>query len=175
MPLKYDEQFKLKLIKEYLSGEMGRKAVARKYNVPGTTLLRWIQGYKQHGMQALAPKPARGYSAQFKLTVLKRMWAENLSYQKVAALFDIRSPGRIGQWVEHYYSGGLVALEPEQPGPKKMNKDLNDPSNLPLAEPVLTREQLLKQNLELRAEVAYLKKLDALMRTKRSATPKKYK
>ena len=173
--LKYDQRFKLKLIKEYLSGDLGRKAVAHKYSVPDSTMKGWVLGYVHHGKKALAPKPARGYSARFKLTVLKQMWADDLSQLQAAALFDIRSPGRIGDWVEQYRNGGLVALEPVRPGPKKMRKDPNDPSNLPLAGEGLTREQLLRQNLELRAEVAYLKKLNALVRANQSAAPKKRK
>lgn len=175
MPLKYDARFKLKLIKEYLSGELGRKAVARKYNVPGSTMKGWVLGYMHHGKKALAPRPAGGYSAQFKLTVLKRMWAQDLSQLQVAALFDIRSPGRITEWAERYHNGGLDALEPGRPGPKKMRKDPNDPSDQPLAGEELTREQLLRQNLELRAEVAYLKKLDALVQAKRPVPQKKRK
>lgn len=175
MPAKYDERFKLKLIKEYLSGQFGRKAVAHKYGVPASTLLCWIQGYMQHGTQALVPKPGQRYSAQFKLAVLKRMWAQDLSYHQVSALFDIRCSGRVGQWVQQYHEGGLVALETVRPGPKKMRKDPNDPASLPLAGQELTREQLLRQNLELRAEVAYLKKLDALIQARRPAPRKKRK
>jgi transposase len=36
-----------------------------------------------------------------------------------------------------------------------------------------TREQLLKENESLRAEVAYLKKLDALLKEKKRAAQKK--
>lgn len=175
MALKYDTKFKLKLIKEYLSGDVGRTAVARKYNVPDSAMKGWVLGYMHHGENALAPRSFRGYSAQFKLTVLKRMWAQDLSQLQVAALFDIRSAGRIREWVQRYHEGGLVALEPGRPGPKMRRIDPNDPSNRPLAGEELTREQLLRQNLELRAEVAYLKKLGALIQAKRPAPRRRRK
>jgi transposase len=44
-----------------------------------------------------------------------------------------------------------------------------------MPEEARTLEQLEKENELLRAEVAYLKKLDALVRTARQAAPKKRK
>lgn len=177
MSTKYDTPFKLKLVSEYLAGPLGSKAIARKYGIPATTVKRWVSAYVHHGAKALEPKITR-YSAAFKLKVLQCMWDQELSYQKVAALFDIRSPGHIGKWARLYASGGLTALDSVRPGPKTMHQDQDpqDPPGEALPDVALTREeQLLRLNLELRVEVAYLKKLDALMRTKHSATPKKRK
>ena len=82
----------------------------------------------------------------------------------------------VSGWASRYYEGGLDALEPKPRGrPKKMK----NPEN-PLPAPVqpqdaCTLEDLRKENEYLRAEVAYLKKLDALVRAKKQVAPKKRK
>ena len=173
---KYDERFKLKLVRQYLAGPDGFKAIAAQYGVGYKLVQRWVASYRQHGQDGLRKK-RNPYSTEFKLSVLLRMWREGLSGEQTAALFDIRSPGCIGVWERRYHSGGIDALSPRPRGrPKTM------PQAKPVQPPVpatpddpRTREQLLKENEYLRAEVAYLKKLDALVQAKKAAQQKKRK
>jgi transposase len=138
---------------------------------------RWIASYRKHGLTGLRKKFSH-YTAQFKLSALQRMWKEEWSYNQTAAWFDIRNPGQVGIWERQYHDGGLDALEPRSRGrPKKMTSPPDPPTDqaVPLPEDERTREQLLKENIELRAEVAYLKKVDALIQAKRSKLKKKRK
>jgi transposase len=170
---KYGEQFKLKLVKEYQAGAGGVRTIAQRHGVGCTVLRRWIAVYEQHGREGLRKKYSH-YDAQFRMSVLSHMWRENLSCQQAAAVFDIRAQGAIAKWERQYHAGGIDALAPRPRGrPRKMTRPDHEKPTGKTAPDERTREQLLKENEYLRAEVAYLKKLDALLQAKRQAAQKK--
>lgn len=143
----------------------------------GATVRQWVDSYRQHGDAGLQKKFSH-YSARFKLSVLKRMWQKELSYRQVVTLFELRGGASVvARWERQYHEGGIKALEPKARGrPKQMTA----PSQLPppaaqQPEDKRTLDDLRKENEYLRAEVAYLKKLDALVRAKKQAAPKKRK
>jgi len=100
----YSEQFKLGVVQEYLAGPGGIKAVAMAHGVTRAMVQRWVAAYRHHGAAGLAAKRG-GYSASFKLKVLRRMWRDRLSYRQAAALFDVRGEGVIGKWERRYHAG----------------------------------------------------------------------
>jgi transposase len=126
---------------------------------------RWRDNYLRHGSAGVSRKLTL-YSAAFKQRVLERIKAEGLSHRQAMALFDIRMSGMIGQWQRQYDSGGLDALASARERRARMRKKPTTPK--PIGE--LTREELLEEVLYLRAETAYLKKLDALILEKQAAT-----
>lgn len=173
---KYDEEFKRTVVKEYLSGPLGYKALQARHGVGRATIKSWVDVYRQHGDAGLRKKFSH-YSARFKLSVLKRMWRQELSYRQVATLFDLRGgAGVVSNWERRYHEGGLDALEPKPRGRPEAMTPPEIPKPGP-AQPQDTRtlEDLRKENEYLRAEVAYLKKLDALVRVQKQAVPKKRK
>lgn len=172
---RYDEKFKQTVVKEYLSGPSGYRALEGRYGVDRSTIRRWVNVYRRHGDAGLHKKFSH-YSARFRLSVLKRMWRQGLSYSQVVVLFDLRGgTGVVSNWERQYHEGGLDALEPKPRGrPKKMTTPETPKVGVP-PEDTRTLEELRKENEYLRAEVAYLKKLDALVRAQRLAAPKKRK
>jgi transposase len=171
---KYSEEFKRTIVLEYLSGERGYTAVGYKYSLDRSTVRKWVASYRQHGDAGLASKHER-YSAKFKLSVLERIQREALSYRQAAAFFGLRGgTGVITAWERRYHEGGLPALEPRPRGQpnRMMNSGFPTPKSGP---PIDTRsvEDLRKENEYLRAEVAYLKKLNALVQAKKLAAQKK--
>jgi transposase len=171
---KYDKQFKLKIVRQCLSGREGVKTIARTHDLAHSMVRRWVASYQQHGACGLAKKFGR-YDARFKLKVLRRMARDGLSLQQVAALFDIRSPGLIAMWRRRYDAGGVGALAPKPRGrPKAMATPKKPPKPTPIKpDEELTREELLDALADSRAELAYLKKLDALIQGKKAAAQKK--
>lgn len=130
-------------------------------------------------MDGLAKKFSH-YSAEVKLAVLQRMWDDELSYKQVAEAFNIRNASCISQWERCYHSGGLDALAPrKRGGTQKMSilPDPEPPESLP--DPAgRTHDELVAEVNQLRMEVAFLKKLEALVRAqkqKRTTTQKKRK
>ncbi|WP_454872997.1 IS3 family transposase [Paraburkholderia xenovorans] len=169
---KHSEQLKLKLVKQYLIGGVGMRVLARRHGVGRTVLRRWVAAYRQHGVDGLRRKHEH-YDAQFRMSVLMHMWKKGLSQQQVAAVFDIRSAGCIAQWERQYHDGGIDALAPRPRGrPKTMTRPVPEKPAGESAPGERTREQLLKENEYLRAEAAYLKKLDALLRAKKQGVQK---
>ena len=170
---KYEERFKLKVVRSYLSNHGGWKTVGQLHGLDQSTVRRWVASYGAHGLAGLKRKGA-SYDAAFKLLVLQRMWRDELSTRQAAALFDIRCAAHISKWERQYHVGGLVALTARRGRPKKMITEPPKPTE-PLADEAQTLAQLRKENEYLRAENAYLKKLDALIQQKQADARKKRK
>lgn len=162
---KYDERFKLEVVQQYLSGMAGYKVVAKRHGLAYSMVRKWVNLHRQHGAAGLAKKSSH-YDADFRLSVLKRMWDGDLSYGQVAAEFNIRSAGSISQWERCYHCGGIDALIPRSRGkPNKMPTPDDTKPQLPPDGAERTRDELVAEVNHLRMEVAYLKKLQALVQS----------
>ena len=161
---KYSEQFKLAIVQQYLSGTLGCKQIAHEHNLPHSTVRKWVGLYRVHGTDGLAKKFSH-YNVEFRLSVLRHMWDAQLSYGQVAAVFNIRSTGCISHWERCYHSGGLDALAPRKRGRStKMPIPPNTEPPESLLDPAgRTHDELVTEVNQLRMEVAYLKKLEALV------------
>lgn len=173
---RHDEEFKRTVVQAYLSGVGGYKSLAVKYGVAHSVVQQWVGYYRLHGDAGLRKKFSH-YSARFKLSVLLRMWQQELSCSQAAALFELRGgAGVVSNWERRYHEGGLDALEPKPRGRPKKMKTPQTPKRAPVQpQDTRTLEDLRKENEYLRAEVAYLKKLDALVRAKKPVAPIKRK
>jgi transposase len=176
---KYSEQFKLTVINKYLGGPLGFKAVADEVGVGMALVKRWVAFYRAHGVDGIKAKPYVRYSAEFKLKVLRHMWENHLSCAQAAAAFDVRGQCYVASWQRSYWTGGVDALLSAS---EKMPTKLPDPSITPPVSPTApadadnrSREQLLDKIQYLEMEVAYLKKLRALIQSQQKTTPKKRK
>lgn len=165
---KYSEQFKLAVVQQYLSGTLGYKQVGEEHHLDHSTVRRWVKLHEAHGMDGLTKKFSH-YSAEFKLSVLQRMWDGDLSFRQAAAVFNIRNASDIGHWENCYHNGGLDALVPRKRGRSKKMPILpsTEPPEL-LSDPAgRTHDELVAEVNHLRMEVAYLKKLDALVQAQK--------
>jgi transposase len=172
---KHTEQFKLQVVHDYLAGSAGFKTVARRHGLVAPVVRRWVEWYRLNGVDGLS-KRARCYSAEFKLSALQHMWDNSLSQTQVAAVFNIGNPTSIGTWERRYLDGGIEALSRAH---RTKRKNMDAPTSKPAPKPnddERTRDELLAELVGLRAEVAYLKKLEALVQAKKkSAALKKRK
>lgn len=162
---KYTPAFKLLVVQRYLDGSMGYRSLAEHFGISNPSIVqRWIGFFRLHGEDGLKRKRA-SYDAAFKLSVLQHMWDNKLSKGQAATAFNIRRHATVGAWERAYLEGGIAALEPSPVGRSKIQPVENKPET---AENVdnRSREELLDELLHLRAEVAYLKKLDALVRSR---------
>ena len=172
---KYDEQFKLSIVRQYLDKQGGYKTVAMAHGLSYGMVRRWVKWFEAYGNDAFKKKFSH-YSAGFKLSVLQHMWDNELSYGQVAVQFNIRHPGALGIWERSYRSGGLEALQPRPRGrPKAMPGPTVKPEK-PSDNEARSRDDLLAELEHLRMENAYLKKLQALVQARpQQASPKKRK
>ena len=163
---KYETEFKLKVVESFLAGEGGAKLLARRWSVPEEKVRSWVSHYRFHGLDGLRPK--RGtYTADFKLLVLSHQDRELLSSRQVAAIYDIRNPNQVVVWRRALEDGGAAALESKRPA-RPMKAEKLDPEP-PGTEGPSSHHALREEVEELRAEVAYLKKLQALVLERQAA------
>lgn len=171
---KYDEHFKLSVVQQYLAGPVGCKSVAKQHGLSHGLLRRWVDWFKAHGIEGLQKKFSH-YSAEFKLTVLKHMWDNELSYGQTATLFNIRNPGCLSTWEREYRRAGLDALVPRRRGRPKTMPAPPSHQDQKLDDSQRSREELETELEQLRMENAYLKKLQALVQARPQVQPKKRK
>lgn len=159
---KYSEKFKLKIVMEYLGGNLGYNLLAKKYGIPAESQVRkWVRAYKEFGGNGLRRKSSRQvYTVNFKLDVLHFMKQTGASYQDTAIVFKMNNPSLIANWYRTFLKEGLEGLQEKAKGWPSMPK--NHKANSKKQNKELSREeQLERENELLRLENAYLKKLKA--------------
>ena len=162
---RHDARFKRSVVKDFLSGKgSSSREVARRHGVDHSTVRKWVAAWQAHGEAAFRKKYSH-YDARFKLKVLQFMQTENLSCRETAAVFDIRNPAIIGIWKRQYDSGGIQALQPRPRRRPVKQPKASPPPNPTSPDEARTKEELLEELNYLRMENAYLKKLDALIRS----------
>lgn len=167
--IKYSIELKLDVIDHYMSGKDGFQKTAEHFGISRSVVRKWVAAYQVHGAESLIKSRAR-YTAEFKISVVQHMRQHGLSLLATAAHFNIPALSTILQWQQLYNAGNLTASARNQQPP--MKTPTSAPTTLSdTARPAdtRTREELLDEVEYLRAEVAYLKKLDALIRAKKQA------
>ncbi len=108
-------------------------------------------------------KPNKRYTPEFKIKVVETMHREKLSYRETARQFDI-SNSRVTAWERIYLEEGADGLYAERRGRKSTGRPPK----------IKEEEDLIAEVQRLRAENAYLKKLNALV-AERVQQEKKHK
>lgn len=155
---KYSQGFKLKIVQEYLKGNLGYLLLAQKYGIPSPTpIKRWVRAYKISGEKGLQRKTKHEeYPVQFKLDVLNFMKQTGASYQDTAIRFNMNDPSLIATWNSKFLKEGVEGLKHAKGRPSMSKK-----SKATVKKTMSREEQLERENELLRLEVAYLKKLKA--------------
>lgn len=146
--------------------------VCSHYGVSESLLDRWSFIYRQLGCKGLESKQHQSFSAAFKLKVLRAIEKQGLSLSQACIKFSIGSDASILTWQRQWKEFGMEGLVNKPKGRKPMDKP-KYAKKLKFKHP-LTREQELLLELEsLRAENAYLKKLQALIQAEEEANKRK--
>lgn len=170
---RYSAQFKQSVVKDYLSGKGGgSRDVARRHGIDHGTVRKWVASWRVHGKDAFRKKCSR-YDARFKLKVLQFMQLKALSCRETGAVFDIRNPASIGIWKRQYDSGGIQALQPRSRARTVKQSKSSPAPDASRPDEARTKEELLEELNYLRMENAYLKKLDALIRSESHTAQRK--
>ena len=167
---KYSLTFKEEVINYYHSGKDGYTNTARHFGLDRNQVRTWVTIHKHGGLQALQPKErSKRYSANFKHCVVSAMQKDNLSSMQAAIKFKIMDPPLVRAWLRFYKRNGVIALHPNNHDPypkmKKVNKNTTQAKK---SDKEKTQKELLDELLYLRAENAYLKKLQALIQEKQT-------
>jgi len=103
--------------------------------------------------------PNKRYTSEFKLLVVEDMINSNLDYRETINKYNIRSTTQLKRWERIYLEEGSDGLFIERRG-RKTGSNAGRPPKLDKK----VEEDLIEEVQRLRAEVAYLKKLNALVR-----------
>ena len=176
---KYSLELKQIIVKEYLNGKSGGTyLLSRKYDIPVSTLKRWISKYKFNGIDSLKKKKThKKYTGEFKLSVIKYRQINNTSFREAAQHFDLPNGSMVFNWYKRYKEEGFSGLTKRKGRPKKvMSKKENVDLNRPLNES--EREELIRlreENEYLKLKEIYEKKLETLLWEKELEARKKQK
>ena len=99
--------------------------------------------------------PNKRYTPEFKKLVVETMQKEKLSYREAARQFEVNNHKCVAAWERIYLTEGPEGFAIERRGRSSTGR----PRKLPKE----TEEDLLAEVQRLRAENAYLKKLQALV------------
>ncbi|MGV3346590.1 helix-turn-helix domain-containing protein [Enterobacteriaceae bacterium LUAb1] len=158
---KYSLSFKLEVVQYYLSGQEGQKATARRFGIDHRAVRQWSAAWKLHGVAGLTTRYFT-YSPAFKESVIPHRREHRLSVREVCAKLTIPAFSTVCQWERLYDEGGLAALTDSRRRKKMMPERSENHSVSPLqASPDPDEREKPEQR---RAAVAYLKKLQALLR-----------
>ena len=159
---KYTDDFKLKVIEHYLSGQ-GLKRTSHLFGLGHSTVQNWVSLYRLHGLEGIKRrKKIKRYSVDFKLKAIEMVLKDGLSQRAVSAQLNLPTDSILVQWLRRYREGGVAGLQPKPKGRAPMKK-----SRLPKKDKLdhlKNKDELLDELMYLRAEMAVLKKLDALIR-----------
>ena len=100
--------------------------------------------------------PNKRYTPEFKKHVIETMQEEKLSYSETARRFEVNGHHRIQDWERIYLTEGPEGFAVERRGRGRKGRP---PKQLPKQ----VEEDLLAEVQRLRAEVDYLKNLQALV------------
>lgn len=100
-------------------------------------------------------EPYKRYTPEFKIQIIRTMQEESLSYHEACRRFEVKSRDQIKTWERIYLEEGADGLRIERRGRKSTGR----PRKL---EPAV-EEDLIAEVQRLRAEVDYLKNLQALV------------
>lgn len=166
---KYDLEYKLGFVTEIISGKKFIGQLSRDSGIDRSVLRKWVNFYNLYGADGLVRKTNRKYDLSFKLGVLQVIEKQNLSLKEAARRFNIAAESSILNWQRLYRESGILGLKNKTRGrPPNMEK----PQKKKKEKKPLTREEELLEELKyLRAENAYLKKLEALVRARKGQKP----
>lgn len=110
---KYNTEFKMKVVKEYLEGNVSYKNLAKKYSIPDkSNIRRWVNAYESQGYDGLkVSRTNNNYSLDFKLNVVNLYLTGEMSYQSLANELKINNPSIIAIWVKQFREEGIEGLK----------------------------------------------------------------
>jgi len=160
---KYSEELKLLVVKEYLEGNLGYRALAKKHGIKSKSAIeRWVKVYEKFGENGLTSKKQPvSYPVQFKLDVLSFIKRTGSSETEAALHFGITSPTIISSWKKALLEDGSEGLKKMRGRPPMSDIAKNNKGKQAKNSEITYEQKLERENELLRLEVEYLKKLRA--------------
>jgi transposase len=168
--VKYSIKQKTAVVRTILAGRISNRGAARELGCEGQTIRRWLEQYKQHGVNGFKFKNGR-YDEQFKMKVVRYYFKKGLSLNQTASYFKIPNESAVSKWVRDYERLGTMGLQGKPRGRKKsiMAQKSSKKKAIPTDPAAQKLAEMQKELDYLRAENAFLKKLRALVQQEEAA------
>ena len=146
-------------------------SLANSFYVSKSTIEYLIALIRKHGYDILRNGKNRYYSKKFKLQTINRVLVNFESARSVAIDIGLISRGILDNWLSKFKENGYNVIEKKKGRkPKSMTKPKKNDKELSEKEKI---KKLEEENLYLKAENEYLKKLRALVQEKELKEKKK--
>lgn len=151
---KYNLEFKLKVVNEYIDGLGGYTAIGKRHGINRSIVRTWYKAYNALGIEGLERKRSNTkYSLDDKIVILRWMRENNASLSITSAKFRINNPSLVASWMIAFNKYGIDGLTEKKKGRPSLKRKNDNKNNYV--------KNLEHENELLRAELAYIKKLKA--------------
>ena len=100
---KASKELKLKLIRSYISGKIGRNEAARQAGIVPTSFMTWVAKYRAEGIQGLIPAEKDTlYPEQLKKDAVEEYLLGRCSQLAICEKYSIRSRSILQRWIKRY-------------------------------------------------------------------------
>ena len=140
--------------------------LSKKYNISTKNIYYTVELIDKHGKEILNRNNIK-YSLEFKEQAVKRIVENNESIRKVSVEIGLISDGQLNNWVSYYKKNGYNMVKRKR-GQSIMKK--KPKKNETIEEKV---KRLEEENLYLKAELEYSKKLEAVVQARKNRQQKK--
>lgn len=161
---RYSKEVKMAAVLDYLSGDYSQSEIVRKYEISsGSVLRQWIKIYNDHRglkeMKRMNNSMIKGRSTALeeRLEIVMYCIQNGKNYHQASEQFNV-SYQQVYQWVKKFEKEGEDGLK-DRRGRTKAELELT-----PDEKYQRDMKKLERENERLRAEVAFLKKLEELER-----------
>ena len=90
---KYSTEYKLKMVREYLAGQGGYRALSKRHEITESQIEHWVKAYRAFGEDGLKRSRAQQtYSFEFKRSAVECYLSTEASYQDVALAHGLNNP-----------------------------------------------------------------------------------
>lgn len=157
---KYTQSFKQQVVDFHLAHQQNITQTARHFGLDKKNVRLWLAQFHHSGSVGLAVRQTkRHYSLEFKLNRIKSVLNGEFTLFDASIRFGI-GYGALSTWLKTFEKDGITGLLPKPKGRSSMK-----PQYAKMPPPPKTEEDRLRLRiLELEAEVAFLKKLDEIVK-----------
>ena len=96
-------EWKITIVKKYISGEGSYDSIARAYGIDKRTLRDWVRRYQEHGASVFYPTAGNAqYSKEFKTMCVEAVLRGDGSVGDIAAKYNISGRSVLSSWIMKY-------------------------------------------------------------------------
>ncbi len=100
---KHSAEWKIALVKKYLSGEGSYATLAKTYSIDRRTLRDWVRKYQEHGEYGFSCGGGnRHYSKEFKVKCVESVLSGEGSVDDIVAKYNISDRSVLRSWIKCY-------------------------------------------------------------------------